>query len=77
MFDAEQEALKLRKIQKLKRKQRFQPSKLDAYKYQLLALHQIGESLSRLQIFLSLNNIKVSRSTIHYWLKKNGEIRII
>ncbi len=76
MFDAEETAKELVLLQKQRRKRKFQPSKLDAHTHRLLALHRVGSSLSELQLYLKLENVSAARSTIHNWLKKNGEIRL-
>ena len=76
MFNAEEESVKLRTLQQLRRKRKFQPSKLDPHTHRLLALHRVGSSLSELQLYLKLENITVARSTIHYWLKKHGDVRL-
>jgi len=74
MFNAEQEAERLRTLQLKKRKHRYQPSRLDKYQSEILALHRLGVSLSELQIYLRERKIVVARSTIHYWLKKHAAV---
>ena len=76
MFDAEETAKELVLLQRQRRKQKFQASKLDAHTHRLLALHRVGSSLSELQLYLKLENVNAARSTIHNWLKKHGEIRL-
>lgn len=74
MFDAKEKAQELIALQQQRRKRPFQPSKLDSHTYTILALHRIGVSLSQLQLYLEQQNVKAARSTIHYWLKKHGDV---
>ncbi|KXI20923.1 hypothetical protein AS132_23885 [Photobacterium sanguinicancri] len=48
-------------------------SRLDKYKFELLALHHAGANTAELQRWLRTNNrIKVAHSTVLRWLDKNG-----
>jgi transposase-like protein len=75
MFDVDETAKAITDLHSKRRKRKFQSSKLDAHTHCILALHRAGLSLSQLQLYLEQVNVKAARSTIHYWLKKHGEIR--
>lgn len=48
-------------------------SRLDKYKFQLLALYSSGATAAELQRWLRQNKrIKIAHSTVLRWLEKNG-----
>ena len=76
MFDIDKTVKEITDLHSKRRKRKFQPSKLDAHTHRILALYRAGLSLSELQQYLKLEKVYAARSTIHNWLKKNGEIRL-
>lgn len=71
-LQTEIEKLKI-KVKRRKPKGKYYKSKLDKWKFQILALHAKGATLLMLQIWLKEKNISVEKSTISRWLKKNGD----
>lgn len=73
-FDVQKELLALKAQTKSIRKQRYsaRKSRLDKFKFELLALHKAGSSIAELQRFLRAKRIKVVHSTVARWVKANG-----
>ncbi|MFL1449403.1 hypothetical protein ACI77O_13480 [Pseudomonas tritici] len=71
MFDAKAESEKLRANSKAIRKKHLKRSALDKFKAELLALNLHGSTLTELQAWLATKKLKVERSTVQRWLKKN------
>jgi hypothetical protein len=73
-FDVQKEILALKSQTKLIRKQRYsaRKSRLDKFKFELLALHKAGSSNAELQRFLRAKRIKVVHSTVARWINTNG-----
>lgn len=71
-FNASKEADRLSKKTNLRKKKRYSISKLDKYKFEILALRAEGCTLKQIEIWLKEKRIKAAISTIQRWLKKNG-----
>ena len=73
-FDVQKERDILKKQTQAIRKRSYsaRKSRLDKFKFQLLQLKEVGNTIAELQRFLRNKRIKVSHSTISRWLKKNG-----
>ena len=71
-FDAAEEVKKLKIETKARRKTRFDKSRLDAYKGELVAMYEKGASIAELQRWLRKKRVKVWWSTVNRWLIKNG-----
>ncbi|MCR7874379.1 hypothetical protein ACVXHM_33715 [Pseudomonas aeruginosa] len=72
-FDAIAEAARLKLATLSRRKKtKGRVSKLNRYKYELLALHSHGASSCELQAWLAENGLGVQRSTITRWLAVNA-----
>lgn len=73
-FDAKEALFDLRRRQALKRRRRYRRSKLDRYRAELVKLRRAGASLAQLQLWLQNRRLKVSRSTIHRYLRRLPEL---
>ncbi|WP_335909200.1 hypothetical protein [Shewanella indica] len=71
-FDPHLELEKLQTQTAQIRKSRYAKSRLDRFKGELLLLHREGATTAQLQRWLRSNRIKVTWSTVHRWLAKNG-----
>jgi hypothetical protein len=73
-FDVQKELLALKDQTKSIRKRVYsaRKSRLDKFKFELLALHKAGNSIAELQRFLRAKRIKVAHSTVSRWVKSNG-----
>lgn len=70
--DADAEAARLRAHTRAIRKARYQPSKLDRYRGELLQLHRAGLTPAQLQRWLRAKQIQAAWTTVQRWLQKNG-----
>lgn len=72
-FDAKAEAKRLAAITELRKKKRYSRSKLDKYKFEILALRNEAATLQEIQIWLKEKKVSVQISTISRWLKHHVE----
>lgn len=72
MFDAKAEVERLANISKSRRKKLYGQSRLDRYKYEILALKNNGASFTHVQIWLREKRIKVALNTVIRWCQKHG-----
>jgi len=71
-FDPDLEVNKLKKQTSTIRKKRYNKSRLDRYKGELLSLRKAGATCAELQRFLRTKRIKVAYTTVSRWLAKHG-----
>lgn len=72
-FNAKSEAQRLTAITELRKKKRYSRSKLDKYKFEILALRNEAATLQEIQIWLKEKNVSAQISTISRWLKNHVE----
>lgn len=72
-FNAKSEVQRLAAITELRKKKRYSRSKLDKYKFEILALRNEAATLQEIQIWLKEKKVSVQISTISRWLKHHVE----
>ena len=72
-FNAKSEVQRLAAITELRKKKRYSRSKLDKYKFEILALRNEAATLQEIQIWLKEKKVSVEISTISRWLKHHVE----
>lgn len=72
-FNAKSEVQRLAAITELRKKKRYSRSKLDKYKFEILALRNEAATLQEIQIWLKEKNVSAEISTISRWLKNHVE----
>ncbi len=72
-FNAKSEVQRLAAITELRKKKRYSRSKLDKYKFEILALRNEAATLQEIQIWLKEKKVSFQISTISRWLKHHVE----
>lgn len=71
-FNAEDEVKRMRTLRIQRHKRRYNGSRLDRYKHELLSMRLIGSTPTELQLWLRTEKrTKVALSTVTRWLQKN------
>lgn len=72
-FDADMEVARLKERVRRRRKiRRYGQSRLDKHRIEILAIRGSGATHAEIQMWLRERRIKVARTTVSRWLRKNG-----
>jgi hypothetical protein len=71
-FDVETELAKLKAETRELRQKRFKNSRLNAYRGELVRMHEEGATVAELQRWLKAKRISVAWTTVRRWLDNRG-----
>ena len=71
-FDVETELAKLKAETRELRQKRFKNSRLNAYRGELVTMHEEGATVAELQRWLKAKHISVAWTTVKRWLDNRG-----
>ncbi|MCT8124810.1 MULTISPECIES: hypothetical protein [Gammaproteobacteria] len=71
-FDVETELAKLKAETRELRQKRFKNSRLNAYRGELVTMHEEGATVAELQRWLKAKRISVAWTTVKRWLDNRG-----
>jgi hypothetical protein len=71
-FDVETELAKLKAETRALRQKRFKNSRLNAYRGELVRMHEEGATVAELQRWLKAKRISVAWTTVKRWLDNRG-----
>lgn len=71
-FDVETELAKLKAETRELRQKRFKNSRLNAYRGELVTMHEEGATVAELQRWLKAKRILVAWTTVKRWLDNRG-----
>lgn len=71
-FDVETELAKLKAETRELRQKRFKNSRLNAYRGELVRMHEEGATVAELQRWLKAKRISVAWTTVKRWLDNRG-----
>lgn len=71
-FDVETELAKLKAETRELRQKRFKNSRLNAYRGELVTMHEEGATVAELQRWLKAKRISVVWTTVKRWLDNHG-----
>ncbi len=71
-FDVETELAKLKAETRELRQKRFKNSRLNAYRGELVTMHEEGATVAELQRWLKAKRISVAWTTVKRWLDNHG-----
>lgn len=71
-FDVETELAKLKAETRELRQKRFKNSRLNAYRGELVRMHEKGATVAELQRWLKAKRISVAWTTVKRWLDNRG-----